>query len=157
MKAMVRDPSGVIADLELNSRTGGGEIGKQINLLTGEVSKAEKEEVRLVSLYRRGTIRVELLDAEMEILSAKLQDLRQRLTALEEQRTNEENVVAAGDHIRDYCDNISAGLEGLDADGKRALMFRLGIKVSAVQRDVMVTAEINSGFMVNEDTTCSRR
>ena len=111
----------------------------------------------MVGLYRRGTIRVELLDAEMAMLTAKLQDLRKRLTALDEQRTNEENVVAAGERIRAYCENVSTGLEELDADGKRALMFRLGIKVSAVQRDVMVTAEIDSGFMVNEGTTCNRR
>ncbi len=153
VKAMVRDPSGVIADLELNFRTGAGEIGTEIDRLSGEVTKTEREEVRLVGLYRRGTIRVELLDAEMEMLTAKLKDLRQRLAALEEQRGNEENVVAAGDRIRDYCEKVSEGLGELDADGKRALMFRLGIKVSAVQRDVMVTAEIDSGFMVNADTT----
>ncbi|MDE2959665.1 MAG: recombinase family protein [Chloroflexota bacterium] len=157
VKAMVRNPSGVIADLELNFRTGGGEIGKEIERLRGEVSKTEREEVRLVGLYRRGTIRVELLDAEMEMLTAKLADLRQRLLALEEQRTNEENVVAAAERIRDYCENVSAGLEELGVDGKRALMFRLGIKVSAVQRDVMVTAELDSGFVVNEATTCGCR
>ena len=126
------DPSGVIEDLELNFRTGGGEIGKQIEMLNDEVSKAEKEEVRLVGLYRRGTIRVELLDAEMETLTARLQDLRQRLAALEEQRTNEGNLAAAGERIRDYCEKVSGALAELDADGKRALMFRLGIKVSVV-------------------------
>ena len=42
--AMVRDPSGIIADLELNARTGGGEIGKEVERLRNEVRKAEQEE-----------------------------------------------------------------------------------------------------------------
>jgi hypothetical protein len=63
-------------------------------------------------------------------------------------------MLVAGERIREYCQRVVAGLESLDADGKRALMFRLGIKVMAVKGDVMVTAEIDSGFMVNKNTTC---
>ena len=152
--AMVQDPSAIIADLELNFRTGGGELGKEIERLQVEVRNAEQEEVRLLGLYRRGTVRIELLEAEMKKLSDKLDGLRGRLMALEEQRQKEENMLVAGERIREYCQRVVAGLESLDADGKRALMFRLGIKVMAVKGDVMVTAEIDSGFMVNKNTTC---
>ena len=159
--AMVRDPSDIIADLELNVRTGGGEIGKEIERLRSEVRKSEQEEVRVFRQYRRGKVRQELLDAEMEQVLAMLEDLRHRLASLEEQRERDENAVAAGERIRDYCRVVSAGLEGLDADGKRALMLRLGVKVLAVKGDVMITADIDSGFMANEDTTwlnpCTRR
>ena len=154
---MVQDPSGVIDDLELNVRTGGGEIGKEVERLRNEVQKAEQEELRVFRQYRRGKVREELLDAEMEQVLATLEDLRRRLAALEEQRERHENAVAAGERIRDFCRVMSAGLEGLDADGKRALMLRLGVKVLAVKGDVMITAEIDSGFVANEDTTCNRR
>ena len=155
--AMVRDPSGIIADLELNARTGGGEIGKEVERLRSEVRKAEQERVRVLRQYRRGKVPEELIYEEMEQVSAMLEDLQRRLTALEEQRERDENAVAAGERIRDYCRVVSAGLEGLDADGKRALMLRLGVKVLAVKGDVMITAEIDSGFVANEATTCSRR
>ncbi len=151
--ATVRDPSGIIADLELNFRTGGGEIGKEIERLRREVRKIEQEEVRLLGLYQRGTIRVELLEAEMAKLSTSVEDRRGRLKALEEQRTKEENVVAAGERIRDYCLRMSASLEGLDADGKRALMSRLGVKVVVVKGDVMITAELDPGFVANEGSS----
>ncbi len=84
---------------------------------------------------------------------AKLEDLRGRLSVLEEQSKRQENVVAAGERIRDYCQRVSAGLDELDADGKRALLSRLGVKVLAVKGDVMITAELDAGFVVNEDTT----
>ena len=155
--AMVRDPSGIIADLELNVQTGGGEIGKEIERLRSEVRKAEQERVRVFRQYRRGKAPEELIDAEMEQVSAMLEDLQRRLKALEEQRESDENTAAAGERIRHYCRMVSAGLEGLDADGKRALMLRLGVGVLAVKGDLMITAQIDSGFVVNEDTTCSRQ
>ncbi len=155
--AMVRDPSGIVADLDLNVRTGGGEIGKEIERLRSEVRKAEQEEVRVFRQYRRGKAREELVDAEMEQVLAVLEDLRHRLASLEEQRERDENAVAAGERIRDYCRVVSAGLEGLDADGKRALILRLGVKVLAVKGDVMITAEIDSGFVANKDSTCNLR
>ena len=86
-------------------------------------------------------------------MSATLEGLRRRLAALEEQRLKEESVVAAGERIRDYCLRVSASLEGLDADGKRALMSRLGVKVVAVKRDLMITAEIDPGFVANEGSS----
>ena len=151
--AMVRDPSGIITDLELNFQTGGGEIGKEINRLRSEVRKAEQEKVRVFRQYRRGKVSEEFLDAEMGEVSATLEGLRRRLAALEEQRLKEESVVAAGERIRDYCLRVSASLEGLDADGKRALMSRLGVKVVAVKGDLMITAEIDPGFVANEGSS----
>lgn len=150
---MVRDPSGVIADLELNSRTGGGDIGEMTERLRAEVVKLGQEESRVLGLYRRGKVRVELLDEEMDKISASVQSANERLQELEEQRVKEENATAAGERIREYCRQVSTGLEGLDADGKRALMSRLGVKVVVVKRDLMITAEIDSGFLVNEDTS----
>ena len=151
--AMVQDPSTIISDLELNLRTGGGEIGKEIERLRGDVRKIEQEEVRLLGLYRRGTVRLDLLEAEMEALSDKSDDLRGRLVALEEQRQKEENMAEAGNRIREYCQRVSEGLEELDDEGKRTLMFNLGIRVLAVKGDVMVMAELDSGFLANAATT----
>ena len=151
--AMVRDPSRVIEDLELNSRTGGGDIGEMTERLRAEVVKLEQEESRVLGLYRRGKVRVELLDEEMGKISASLLSVHERLQELEEQHVNEENAMAAGERIREYCLKVSAGLEGLDADGKRALMSRLGVKVVVVKGDLVITAEIDSGFVVNEDTS----
>ena len=150
--AMVQDPSGVIADLESSYRTGGGAIGQEIERLQGEVRRLEQEEVRLLGLYQRGTIRVELLEAQTQTLSGTLEVLRGRLSALAEQQEREEIIMAAGDRIRDYCLKVSAGLEELDDDGKRALLSRLGVKVLAVKRDVMITADIDPGFLINEGT-----
>ena len=149
--AMVRDPGEIIADLELNFRTGGGDIGKEIARVRSEVKKAEQEEERLLVLYRRGTVRVELLEAEMSNLAASLDGLQKRLTALEGQRDQEMQVSLAGKRIRDYCQRMSVGLEGLDGEGKKALMSRLGVKVIAVKGDVMITASIDPGFVLTED------
>ena len=150
--AMVQDPSGVIADLESSYRTGGGAIGEEIERLQGEVRRLEQEEVRLLGLYQRGTIRVELLETETQKLSGTLEIARGRLSALAEQQEREEIIMAAGDRIRDYCLKVSAGLDELDDDGKRALLSRLGVKVLAVKRDVMITADIDPGFLINEGT-----
>ena len=56
--AIVRDPSGIIADLELNCRTRAGELGQEIERLRGEVQKVEQQEVRLLDLCRSGTFRL---------------------------------------------------------------------------------------------------
>ena len=151
--AMVRDPSGIIEDLELNFRTGGGEVGKEVEGLRLEVRKVEDEEERLLVLYRRGTVRLELLEGEMGRMTECLSRLRSRLAALEEQQKQEENAGLAGERIREYCERVAVGLDELDSDGKRELMFRLGVKVKAVKGDVMVVAEIDPGFVVNEATT----
>ena len=151
--AMVRDPSGVISDLELNVQTGGGDLGAEIERLQSEVARAEQEEARVLGLYVRGTIREELLDTQMVKLSDSLKDLRFRLAALEEQREREGSVAEAGERIREYCLMVSEELESLDADGKRALMSKLGVKVFAVKGDLMITAELDSGFVVNEVTS----
>ena len=103
---MVQDPSPIIADFGLNLRTGGGEIGKEIERLRREVGQAEQEEVRVFRQYRRGMVREELLDAEMGEVLARLEDLRGRLSVLEEQSKRQENVVAAGERIRDYCQRV---------------------------------------------------
>ena len=150
---MVRDPSGAISDLELNFRTGGGDIGQEIERLRGEVQRVEQEEKRMLWLYRRGKVDVDLLETDLEELSESLSGLRERLTALEDQQVQEEGVASAGERIREYCRQVSAGLEELDADGKRALMSRMGVKVLAVKGDVMITAELDPGFVANEDTS----
>ena len=154
--AMVRDPSGVISDLELNVQTGGGDLGAEIERLQSEVARAEQEEARVLRLYVRGKIREELLDTQMVKLSDSLKDLGSRLAALEEQREREGSVAEAGDRIREYCLRVSVELENLDADGKRALMSRLGVKVLAVKGDLMITAELDPGFVANEPTSSTR-
>ena len=151
--AMVQDPSDIIADLELNARTGGGEIGKEIERLSSEVAKARQEEERLLVLYRRGTVRVELLEAEMNRLTSSLDVLQRRLTALQEQRAQEMEVSTAGERIRDYCQRMLVGLEELDGEGKKALMSRLGVSVMAVKGDVMIRASIDPGLLLTEGTS----
>ena len=141
--AMVRDPSGVIADLELNCRTRAGELGQEIERLRGEVQKVEQQEMRLLDLCRGGTVRLELLVARMEGSSTLLADLRARLAELDEQREREENALAARERIREYCLTVSEGLEELDSACKRELMMRLVVKVVVAEGDVMVTAEID--------------
>ena len=141
--AIVRDPSGIIADLELNCRTRAGELGQEIERLRGEVQKVEQQEVRLLDLCRSGTFRLELLVARMEGLSTLLVDLRARLAELDEQRAREENALAACERVREYCLMVSASLEGLDVACKRDVMMRLGVKVLVVQGEVTITAEID--------------
>ena len=141
--AIVRDPSGVTADLELNCQTRAGELGQEIERLRGEVQKVEQQEVRLLDLCRSGTFRLELLVARMEGLSTLLVDLRARLAELDEQRAREENALVACERVREYCLMGSASLEGLDVACKRDVMMRLGVKVLVVQGEVTITAEID--------------
>ena len=155
--SMVRDPSSAIADLELNFRTGGGDIGEETERLRKEVERVEQEEKRMLRLYRRGKVDVDLFEADIEELSESLSGLRERLSALEEQQVQEESVASAGERIREYCRQVSAGLEELDADGKRALMSRMGVKVLAVKGDVMITAELDPSFVANGVTSVEGR
>ena len=151
--SLVRDPSSAIADLELNSQTGGGDIGQEIERLRGEVQRVKQEEKRILKLYRRGRVNVDLLEDDIEELSESLAGLWERLSALEDQQVREDNVASAGERIREYCRKVSAELEEMDMDGKRALMSRMGVKVLAVKGDLMITAELDPGFVVNEDTS----
>lgn len=150
---MIRDPSRVIADLELNARTGGGDIGKEIAKLESDVARIEQEEVRLLGLYSRGTIREELLDVEAAKLSELRSDAQGRLAELVEQREREEDMVDAGERIRAYCLRVAEELENVDVDGKRALMAKLDVKAWAikwaVKKDLMITADLDPGFVVN--------
>ena len=141
--AIVRDPSGVTADLELNRQERAGELGQEIERLRGEVQKEEQWEVRLLNLCLEGTLRLELLVARMEESSTLLADLRVRLAELDEQREREENALAACERVREYCLMVSAKLEELDPACKSALMARLGVKVLVVEGEVTITAEID--------------
>lgn len=152
--SMVEDPSGIIAGLKLGVQTGGGDLGKEIKRIQAELARVDSEEKRLLLLYTRDTkVSVELLDAQAAQLSASREDLQNRLASLEEQRASAETVDEASEQIREYCQRMRNELDDLDVDGRRALMSRLGIKVVAVPRDLLVTAELDSGFVVNEDTT----
>ena len=152
--SMVEDPSGVIAALKLGVETGGGDLGKEIKRIQAELARVESEEKRLLVLYTRDTkVRVELLDAQAAQLSASREDLQNRLASLEKQRASVETVEEASEQIREYCQRVRHGLDDLDVDGQRALMYRLGIKVVAVPGDLLVTAELDSGFVVNIDTS----
>ena len=152
--SMVQDPSGVIAGLKLGVQTGGGDLGKEIKRLQGELARVKGEEKRLLVLYTRDTnVSVEVLDAQAAQLSASREDLQNRLASLEQQRASADTVDEASERIREYCEQVRNELDDLDVDGRRALMSRLGIKVVAVPGDLLVTAELDSGFVVNEDTT----
>ena len=141
--AIVRDPSGVTADLELNCQTRAGELGQEIERLRGEVQKVEQQEVRLLDLCRSGTFRLELLVARMEGLSTLLVDLRARLAELDEKCAREENALAACERVREYCLMVSAKLQELDPACKRALMMGLGVRALVVDGAVTITVEID--------------
>ena len=147
----IRNPSRIIADLELNVRTGEGDLGEEMGRLRREVSKCEGEEFRLLELYRRGTVRLEPLESQMAKLNALREGLLQQLSVLEEQRRLVEDAAKAGARIREYCKRLSQRLDEMDFDGKRATMSAFGVKVIAVKGDAMVTAELDPGFVPNED------
>ena len=149
--AMVRDPSVAIADLELNSRTGGGDIGQEIERIRGESQRVEQEEKRMLQLFRRGRVDIDLLESDLVELSETLAGLRERLTALEGQKVQEESLESVSERIREYCQKVSEGIEEMDTDGKRALMSRMGVKARVVKGDLMITAELDPGFVANED------
>ena len=151
--SMIQDPGAMIAALTMDVETGGGDLGEEVKRLERELARVEREEQRMLVLYQRGTVRVELLDSQMAELSASREDLQNRLISLEKQRASVETVEEAGERIREYCKKVRSEIDDLDADGKRALMYRLGIRVVAVPGDLLVTAELDSGFVVNEDTS----
>ena len=151
----IRDPSKIIADLKLNVRTGEGDLGEEMGRLRREVSKCESEEFRLLELYRRGTVRLELLESQMAKLNALREDLLEQLGVLEEQQRLVEDVATADVRIREYCERLSESLDEMDFDGKRATMSAFGVKVVAVKGDAMVTAELDPGFVPNKDSSWS--
>ena len=58
-------------------------------------------------------------------------------------------MVDAGERIRAYCLRVGEELENVDVDGKRALMSKLNFKVLVVKKDLMITADLDPGFVVN--------
>ena len=72
----------------------------------------------MLRLHRRGKVKVDRLEADLEELSESLAGLRERLTELEEQQVQEESIASAGERIREYCQKVPEGLDSWTRTGR---------------------------------------
>ena len=155
--AVLRDPSGIIADLLSNMGTGNGEVGDEKKRVETELRKLGGEEMCLAELRRKDIMRIEVVEDQMGKLNTSRRELELQLKELSGQERLAEDVSKIEGRIRSYCERLCERLDDLDFDGKRAVLGAFGVQVHVKGDDWWMTAMIDPGFMVNDQAqTCPR-
>ena len=152
IRSIVRDPSGVIADLRRAAGDGGDELKRRISGLRARVQKCRSEEGTLVMQRTRRLIDQEMLEA----LIAPITNLRlqheQEIELLLEQRALGESLDELEEHVRAMFDHYSNGLDSLDPEGRHRLLRLLDVRLTAGRGQVLVTGVLDPSLFTTGRT-----
>ena len=151
IKAVVRDPSGIIEDLRQISVDGGANLDQRISHLKGQVKKHRLELATLTMQRTR-----EIIDQEMyESLSAPMNNLMAQLAkdiaALEEQKVLAEGWEQFEERVRVALSQYAESLDTLDAEGMQRLMRLLGVRLVAGPGRVLVTGVLDPSLFTRTE------
>ena len=87
------------------------------------------------------------------LLSGPIQDEKQRaLALLEEQERSRDDAALDQGRIVEMCERVSSKLDGLDFQGKRAVMEAFGVKIHVIRDDFRLVMEVSPEVTTIEQT-----
>ena len=141
--AVVKNPTGLIAELHEHLTTGGGDLGVEMKRLGREIAKFEAEVRSHAQQLGRKKIEQKIFDDLVGPLNVLLGQRRDELAALEAQQKLRDEEAEIEEKIRGCFAEYADAIDGLDAEGWRAMLDRFGVKVTANQTELLVMATLD--------------
>lgn len=155
IKAVMRDPAGIIEDLRQISVDGGANLDKLLSRKEGEIRKRRLELATLTMQRTKGIIDQEMYESLSAPLNNLLAQLAKDIAALEEQRKLAEGWEQFEERVRVAFSQYAESLDTLDPEGMQRLMRLLGVRLVAGPGSVLVTGVLDPSLFTTERTWAS--
>ena len=146
---LVANPAGVVEQVLAQAEEGKEDLDAEIDRCKAEVRKCGAEELKLLEVYRKGVVSLEAFEAQNGPVRALREELEKQLRAAVEKKEAIAGARDAGRRVEEYCERFRDGIGEFDFQGKRELMYALGIRVLAKRGDVSISAVVDPGFVVS--------
>ena len=145
--ALVANPAGVIEWVLAQADDGEAELDAEIEVLKVEVRRCGAEELRLLEVYRKELVSIEAFEAQNGPVKALREECEKKLRAAFEKKEAIANAKDAGRRVEEFCERFRDGIGDFDFQGKRALLYALGIKVTAKRDEINISGIVDPGFV----------
>lgn len=144
--AVVKDPTGVIGEVLEHLSTGGGDLGDEMKRLVREIGKCEAEVRSYAQQLVRGKIEEKIFDDLVGPVNVLLGQRREELAALEAQQELRDEQAEIEEKIRGCFAEYADAIDGMDAEGWKAMLDRFGVRVTAGEKELLVMATLDPGL-----------
>ena len=152
---VVKNPTGVIEEVREHLSTGGGDLGEEMKRLAREIGKCEAEVRSYAQQLARGTIDEKIFDDLVGPVNVLLGQRREELGALEAQQELRDEDAEMEEKIRGCFAEYEDVIDGMDAEGWRAMLDRFGVKVVVGEKELLVMATLDPGLFTIGHTLAS--
>ncbi len=144
---LVANPAGVISQILAQAQEGEEDLDAEISRCKTEMRKCSAEEVKLLEVYRKGVVSLEAFEAQNGPVKALREEWDRRLRTAVEKKAAIASARDAGHQVEGYCQRFRDGIGDLDFQGKRELLYALGIRVLAKRDYISISAVVDPGFV----------
>ncbi len=144
---LVANPAGAIAQILAQAQEGEEDLDAEIDRCKAEVRKCSAEELRLLEVYRKGVVSTDAFESQNGPVKALREEWERRLRAADEKREAIASAKDAGQQVEEYCQRFRDRISDLDFQGKRELLYALGIRVYAKRDYISISAVVDPGFV----------
>ena len=145
----------LVAELRRHLEGGAGATSEEKFKIGREVAELMREETLLLVLRQKdteGLIDENIFFGQFAPVRA-IQDEKQRaLALLEEQERSRDDAALDQGRIVEMCERVSSKLDGLDFQGKRAVMEAFGVKIHVIRDDFRLVMEVSPEVTTIEQT-----
>ena len=145
-KEVVKDPSGVVADLQEFLGTGGGDLGDEIKRLARQIAKFEGEVRGYAQQNARGMIEDKMFDDLVGPLNLLLRKRRDEMAGLEAQQALKDEGAEIAEQIRACFAEYAEQVDALEGAEWKPVLEQFGIKVTATQEELLVMGTLDPGL-----------
>ena len=128
----LKDPAVLLRELDKYLDKGEGDIAEKIKEVQKKIRECRAKETRLVSLFGDGDIDQDVLRNQLGPVTELRKEHERSLGRLQQLRAAEGDAERVRELVEAKCRELSETLDGLDFDGKRALMGVLDLRVIAM-------------------------
>ena len=144
---LVANPAGVVAQILAQAQEGEEDLDTEINRCKTEIRKCSAEELRLLEVYRKGVVSLDAFESQNGPVKALREEWERRLRVADEKKEAIASAKDAGQQVEEYCQRFRDGIGDLDFQGKRELLYALGVKVFAKRDYISISAVVDPGFV----------
>ena len=149
----LKDPAVLLRELDKYLDKGEGDIAEKIKEVQKKIRECRAKETRLVSLFGDGDIDQEVLRNQLGPVTELRKEHERSLGRLQQLRAAEGDAERVRELVEAKCRELSETLDGLDFDGKRALMGVLDLRVIAMIGKVSMTIVVGGNPTTTERTS----
>ena len=146
IKEVMKDPSGVVADLQEFLGTGGGDLGDEIKRLARDIAKCEGEMRVYAQQNAQGMIEDKMFDDLVGPLNLLLGKRRDEMAALEAQQALRDESAEVAEKIYACFAEYAEQVDALDSADWKPVLKRFGIAVTATHEELLVMGTLDPGL-----------